>query len=455
MPHYQRNVRFILFLVLPLLSFLLGWGFSQQNISEQQGGHGQIGESNSSETIIPENNLPFSLKSKTDPKDVDLSTFWETWNTLESTYLKQENLDTKKQIHGAIKGLVRSLDDPHTVFMDPVDTADFNQSIDGEFEGIGAEISLKKGKLVIVTPLKNSPAQQAGIRAGDEILAIDDELVYDDSLFDSVVKIRGKKGEKVVLTIKRQAERNPIDITIVRDTVFYPNITWEMKDEIAYVEISKFGNDLTKEFQKMIDEISLKSPKGMVVDLRNNGGGLLDKCIAITSEFLDKKLIVSTNGGTIGLNEKNYADAGGSFLNIPLIVLINGGSASASEIFAGAISDNQRGLLLGTTTFGKGSVQSLIDLKDGSSLKVTVAEWLIPSGQSIQDNGITPHEVIETSEAELEEDIDPVLERALEILNNDENLENFARETYYMKKDNEEIYIIEYENEPTKHKTDE
>ncbi|PID70745.1 peptidase S41 [bacterium DOLZORAL124_38_8] len=429
MPHYQRNIRFIWFLVLPIISFLLGWTFSQKSHQEQKNLHENLGkESVTINKLLPETTLPFSLKSKTDPKDVDLSTLWETWNTIDSTYLRQNELDTKKQIYGAIHGLVDSLGDPHTNFLTPEETEEFNSSIDGEFQGIGAEISKKDGKLVIIAPLKNSPAEQAGIKAGDEIITINEELVFDWSLLDAVLKIRGEKGTKVVLGIRRKGEKKPIDITIVRDTVTSPTVTWEMKnDHIVYVEISKFGTDLTKEFRKMLDEALLKSPKGVIIDLRNNGGGLLNTCLEVTSEFLDKALIVSTKGGTIGMNEKHFATSGGALLDIPVIVLVNKGSASASEIFAGAIADNKRGLILGENTFGKGTVQSLIELRDGSSLKVTIAEWLTPNEHSIQDNGIIPHETIEQTIEQMEQDVDPVLDRALKIFETDNEYDSLLK----------------------------
>lgn len=449
MPHYQRNVRFILFLVLPIISFLLGWAFSQKNIQEQKNLHGNIGEESVTlKKLLPETTLPFSLKSKTDPKDVDLSTLWETWNIIDSTYLHQEKLDTKKQVYGAIHGLVDSLDDPHSMFLTPEESEEFNSSIDGEFQGIGAEISKKQGKLVIITPLKNSPAEQAGIMPGDEIISIDDELVFDLSLLEAVLKIRGEKGTKVELGVKRANVKKLIDITIVRDKVIAPTVSWEIKDDnIAYVEISKFGTDLTKEFRKMIDEVVLKSPKGIVIDLRNNGGGLLDACLEITSEFLDKSLIVSTKGGTIGMNEKHFATSGGALLDIPVIVLVNKGSASASEILAGAIADNKRGIVLGENTFGKGSVQSLIDLKDGSSLKVTIAEWLTPGGNSIQENGITPHETIEHTIEQMEKDIDPVLDRALEILKKDNEYQSLVKK-YNETKPEKEVETVSEPVEP-------
>lgn len=360
------------------------------------------------------------LFRKTDPKDVDLDIFWETWHLMESNFLREENLTTKQQVYGATKGLVDSLEDPYSVFMSPDETEEFEESMSGEFEGIGAEIGIREENIVIVTPLKGSPAEIAGLRSGDMIYEVDGESVHGWSVFQAVAKIRGPKGEPVTLTILREGERKPIDITIVRDNIAYETLRWEIQDEIAVISIYQFGDKIESEFQTALEEITLESPKGVIVDLRNNGGGLLDAAIDIIGEFVSDKIVVKTRGRKFGDSGDLRSPKNGAWQELPLIVLVNEGSASASEIFAGAVQDYNRGLLLGTKTFGKGTVQNLIPLTDGSSLKVTVAEWLTPNGRSIQEAGIEPDETIERTSEDIDADYDPVLERALDLIDSDE-----------------------------------
>ncbi len=421
MTHYERNIRLIFFLILPILGFLLGWTLNQKSqnpISDQT----EIVTKLDNATQISMIEISATRK-KTKPKDVDLDVFWETWNTLEANFLHPEDIKTKKQIYGATRGMVSSLGDPYTVFMDPKETSDFDESISGEFEGIGAEIAIKNEKLTIIAPLKGSPAELAGIQAGDIILAIDEEPTFGISIEKALMEIRGPEGEKVVLSIYREGEKKPIEITIVRDKIILESVEWEMKNDVAFVTISQFGTDAATEFQAAINEILLQNPSGLILDLRNNGGGLLDVCLKIATEFFDQKIIVKTKGRKFGDSGDIMSGRGGAFLNIPIVVLVNKGSASASEIFAGAIQDHKRGLVLGETTFGKGSVQNVIPLSDGSSLKVTIAEWLTPEGRSIHKTGIEPCETIEFTMKDVEAKRDPVLERALDLVGTEEMTE--------------------------------
>lgn len=434
MPHVTRNIRFILFLILPILGFLLGWSLSQKNTH-------QVLTPQTSEKITIKRiddlveNLGGVNTKKVKKEDVDLSVFWETWNALGSNFLNQEVFNKKEQVYGATKGLVSSLKDPHTAFMTPKETAEFEESISGEFEGIGAEIAIRDEHLVVITPLKNSPAELAGLKAGDMIYKIDGESTFGISADVAVTKIRGPKGEKVTLTIIRKGEDKPFDIEIVRDNIILHNIEFEMKEDIAILEISQFGTDLVREFRDLIPQITLENPEGVIVDLRNNGGGLLDAALEIATEFFDQKIIVKTKGRQFGDSGDLKSGKNGAFINTPLIVLTNQGSASASEIFAGATQDHKRGLVIGTKTFGKGSVQNVIPLSDGASLKVTIAEWLTPIGRSIHKEGIAPDEEIERTKEDHENDQDPVMDRALEIfasevieelINKEEEIENEA-----------------------------
>lgn len=428
MPHYQRNIRFILFLVLPILGFLLGWSLSQKNndsldqeLSRLEGGQETVENVNlNAETTRP------GVFRKTDPKAVDLSTFWEVWHLAEANFLRTENFDTQSQIYGATKGLVDSLDDPYTVFMTPDEAADFEESMNGEFEGVGAEIDRRDDQIIIISPLKGSPAESAGLESGDIVFKIDDEPTFGISLEEAVTRIRGPKGEKVVLTVIRKDERKPIEIVIVRDSIILPTLEWELNEEgIAVISLYQFGNNAVKDFRAAVEALVLDSPKGVVVDLRNNGGGLLDACIKILSEFISDEVVVRTEGRRFGDTGDLKTGRDGSMLDIPLVVLVNEGSASASEIFAGAVQDHNRGLVLGRKTFGKGSVQNVIPLASGANLKITVSEWLTPLGRSIQKHGIDPHQTIEIAEDQ-PEDFDAVLEEALILIGTPEMYELIA-----------------------------
>ncbi|MCF7812606.1 S41 family peptidase [Candidatus Gracilibacteria bacterium] len=421
MPHYERNIRFVLFLVLPILGFLLGWSLSQKNTEESHTPKAvEVTVQTPSEIekgLIDHNKPTIQIIRRNDkPKDIDLSIFWETWNVLEANFLHKEEFAIQDQVYGAAKGLTQSLDDPYTVFMTPEETKKFEESISGEFEGIGAEIGIQNGQLTIIAPLKGSPAELAGLKPGDVIFKIDGESTHGISIEEAVTRIRGPKGEKVVLTILRETEKNPLEITIVRDNIVLNSVEWEMRDGVAIVTISQFGTELVKEFQDAVSEILLQQPEGIIIDLRNNGGGLLDACVQTASEFLDQKIIVKTNGRKFGNSGEIMSGRDGAFLETPLVVLVNRGSASASEIFAGAMQDHRRGLVIGEKTFGKGSVQNVVPLSDGSSLKVTIAEWLTPEGHSIHEKGIEPTITVEATE----EETDPALEKALEIIGTEE-----------------------------------
>ena len=417
MVHYQRNLQIAQLILLPIVAFFLGWVLHGKYSGTQQQA-AVVNHEMEAETEEKglKDRIRIPIRKKTQPKDVDLSSLWETWNTLEANFLNQEKFKTKEQIHGIIKGLVDSLDDPYTIYMTPDENREFEESIAGEFEGIGAEIAVKNDQLTIVTPLKGSPAEQAGLMPGDIIYKVDGEPTLGFSAFEAAMKIRGPKGEKVELEIVRKDEPKPLEITIVRDKITIKSLEWEMKDGIAYIEIAQFGTEVLREFRESVPDILLENPAGIIIDLRNNGGGLLDATVEIADEFFDNKIIVKTKGRKLANSEEFTSDEGGSFINVPLGVLINRGSASASEIFAGAVSDNDRGVIVGEKSFGKGSVQNVIPLSDGGSLKVTIAEWITPAGNSIHDAGIVPDEEVVRTKEDYENEDDPALDRILEIL---------------------------------------
>jgi carboxyl-terminal processing protease len=320
-------------------------------------------------------------------------------------------------IYGAISGMVKSLEDPFSGFMNPEESQQFSEDMQGTFEGIGTEIGIKNDILTIIAPIEGTPAAKAGLKAGDMVIKIDDTVTTDMSVDEAVAKIRGPKGTEVRLTILREKNGDPKEITIVRDTINVKSVNAEFKDDgIAIVKISKFGDDTTFEFDKVSNEIISRKAKGIVVDLRNNPGGYLETAVDLASKFVPRdELVVAEESRDSKKNE--FRARGGDILNgIPVSVLVNSGSASASEILAGALRDNLGVKLVGKKTFGKGSVQQLEKMSEGSSLRITVARWLTPRGDYIMEKGIDPDIEIELTDEDYNQGHDPQLNKALEIL---------------------------------------
>ena len=358
------------------------------------------------------------------PEGVDFSLFWKVYDDLREKYVDSDVLDARKILYGAISGMVNSAGDPYTVFFEPSTSKKFQEEISGSFGGVGIEIGKRDGVLTVIAPLKDTPAYRVGIKAGDKILKIDDKPTDNLSIEEAVNLIRGKKGTKVILNIHNTTNR---DVELVRDTIKVPTIEWQLVEKdgkkIAYLQIFSFNQTVDSEFRKASEEI-LKSPaEGIVLDLRNNPGGLLDSAINLAGWFIEKgKLVVSEEFGD-GTRNEFRSNGSGALKSYPVVVLINGGSASASEILAGALHDNRGIQLVGVKSFGKGSVQELQKYDDGSSLKVTIAKWLIPSGISITEKGIEPDIKVEIDTKELEAGNieigtpgkDPQLDKALDL----------------------------------------
>lgn len=351
-------------------------------------------------------------------EEIDFSLFWQAYDKIKENFVSPEKINAEKIIYGAISGMVNSLDDPYTVFFAPEEFKRFEEEVKGEFEGVGMEIGIKKGQLQVISPLEGTPAQRAGLRAGDKILAIDGKLTADLTIDEAVNLIRGPKGTEVTLTIFRDEWEKAKEIKIVRDVIEIPSLKWELKEDIAYIKIYQFSEKLSDDFEKAAFEI-LKSPaKKIILDLRNNPGGYLDQSEKIAGWFLKKgEIVVIEDYGGKKQNEIHKAKGNEKFSNYPIVVLINEGSASASEILAGALRDNRGVILIGQKTFGKGSVQQLVNLKKGG-LKITVAKWLTPKGDLITDKGLEPDIKIEMTEKDYEENKDPQFEKALEIIKN-------------------------------------
>jgi len=352
------------------------------------------------------------------PQEINFSLFWEAYHKLKEQFVDKEKLDTQKIIYGAISGMVKSLGDPYTVFMSPAEVKKFEEDVKGSFEGIGAEIDIKKGQLLIVAPLEGTPAQKAGLRAGDKILKINDTLTSDLTIDEAVDLIRGPKGTEVTLTILRSEWDNPKEIKITRDIIFVPSLKWEKKDpDIAYIKLYQFSERASFDFRTTAIDILNSGNKKIILDLRDNPGGYLDVAQDIAGWFLKKGQTVVIEDFGNGREKKEHNSRGPSnFSEFPVIVLINKGSASASEILAGALRDNRDILLIGEKSFGKGSVQQMEDLSDGSSLKITIAKWLTPKGEIITDKGIEPDVKVEMTEEDYKEGRDPQLDKAIELI---------------------------------------
>lgn len=359
-----------------------------------------------------------SNKELNKPKEVDFSLFWDVWKDVEDSYVDKNKINREDMVYGAISGMVKSLGDPYTVFLDPKEAKKFKDDVSGSFEGIGAEIGLRKNIITVISPLKDTPAEKSGLRAGDKVLKIGDVITIDMTVEEAVSLIRGPKGTEVVLTITRDGFEKAKEIKITRGTIKIPIVKLEMKGDIAYVAFYHFTANSSSELRSALRDALNSGAKGMVLDLRNNPGGYLDVSIDIASIFLPVgKTVVMEDFGD-GKRDEYKSYGPGVLKDLPIVVLINEGSASASEILAGALRDVRGIQLIGQKTFGKGSVQELKDLDLGASLKVTIAKWLTPGGYSISDGGLKPDVEIEMTDDDFEKGRDPQLEKAMEIIKN-------------------------------------
>lgn len=359
------------------------------------------------------------------PQDVDFSLFWKAWNTLDDKYVDDSKIDYQKMLYGAISGMVNSLGDPYTVFFEPVTSKKFQEEIKGSFGGVGIEVGKKNDVLTVIAPLKDTPAFKAGIQSGDRIVKIDGKPTAGMAIDDAVNMIRGKKGTKVTLTILN-AKNESKDFVLIRDTISVPTVEWKLLDsngkKVAYMHIYAFNENVDSEFKKATEEILKSNAQALIVDLRNNPGGLLDSAINLAGSFVEKgQPVVSEIFGN-GLKNEFPSRGNAALKKYPAVLLVNGGSASASEILAGALHDNLKLKLIGEKTYGKGSVQELDGLGDGSSLKVTIAKWYTPSGVSISEKGIEPDIKVELTDDQKKDMIlgdpekDLQLQKALEVL---------------------------------------
>lgn len=351
-------------------------------------------------------------------KDVDFDLFWNVWQTIKDRYVGAEDLKDIDMFYGAQMGLVASLGDPYTIFLKPEVAKEFQNELEGKFQGIGAEIGIKNDKLTVISPLPNSPAEKSGIKPGDHIIAVDGLDTSSMSLNMAVSKIRGDKGTKVKLRIIHKDEKTDQEIEITRDDIIYESVVWSVKNNhIGYIKISHFNTDTDALFDKAVNDLVAKKVDSIILDLRNDPGGYLTTAIKVASDWVENDIIVKEEFRD-KTKTQNYSSSTATprLKGKKTIILVNGGSASASEIVSGALQDYKLATLVGEKTFGKGSVQDLIKLEDGSSLKLTIAKWLTPLGRSINGEGITPDIEVKLTTEDYNKDLDPQLDKALELL---------------------------------------
>ncbi|MEI7688763.1 MAG: S41 family peptidase [Candidatus Nomurabacteria bacterium] len=349
----------------------------------------------------------------------DFTPFWKAWNLLKEKSIYSDKLTDQNLVWGAIKGLAGTTGDPYTTFFSPDDNKLFKDEIKGSFGGIGAEVGIKDNVLTIIAPLKNTPAWKAGIKSGDKILKIDKTATNDLSVDEAINIMRGEKGTTVVLTILREGESATREIKIVRDTIDIPTIDTEnLPGGISVIKFYSFSENSDNLFAKALNEFIKSGNHKLILDLRGNPGGYLEVAVNIASWFVDEgKVIVSEDfGGTH--KAQDYRSHGPRLFNdkLQFVVLVDGGSASASEILAGALREHKIATLIGETTFGKGSVQELVDVTPATSLKVTVARWLTPNGISISKAGLEPDIKVPFTVKDFESKKDPQMDKAVEVL---------------------------------------
>ena len=357
-------------------------------------------------------------KERDKPPEIDFEPFWRAWRIVEEKYAGTDDINRQKMVWGAIQGALASLGDPYTTFFPPEEKKLFESEIKGSFGGVGMEIGLRKGILTVISPIKGTPAFKAGIKPGDKILKIDEKETLGISTDEAVRLIRGEPGTSVGLLILSEASDAPREVSVTREIIQIPVIDTEVRDNVFIIQLYNFSERTPQEFQSAIKKFSTSGTDRIILDLRNNPGGFLEVAVDVSSWFLESGQIVARekfkNGDETLYRSRGYKTKN----NLPLVVLVNSGSASASEIVAGALRDHKAATMVGQKTFGKGSVQELIDLTGDTSLKITIARWLTPNGDSISESGLIPEVEIKNTEDDESKGIDRELEKAIETVKN-------------------------------------
>jgi len=391
----SRFTRIFPLIVLPLFTLILGWQlgmrYVQKEVSDLQ---------TKLDTMYQGTTASGSLI--TDPeKEIDIGLLWGVWNLLLDKYIDTPDLNAQDMVYGAVRGMVASAGDPYTTFMTPDENGDFQDALSGNLQGIGAELTVADENIVIVGLIKGSPAERSGLLPKDILLSVDKEDVFGQSLNSVVSRVRGEKGTSVSLEVFREGESASRTFVITREEIHVPSTEYEVKEtatgSIGLLSIHQFGSDTVQEVQTIVRGIQPGSIDGLVIDLRYNGGGYLTGAIDIASMLMETGDVVSVVRRD---EEKETSKVSGNAIlpDLPLVLLINEGSASASEILAGALQDNKRATIIGMKSYGKGTVQEVIDLPGGSSLRVTIAHWHTPKGRDLSKEGVAPDITVQQEE---------------------------------------------------------
>jgi carboxyl-terminal processing protease len=408
----NRTLRSVLILVVAviLVGCAFGGGFAAGHFLPIGTTNNPIASSTPA-TSTTQGDTPVDVQSQFAP-------FWQAWDLVHQNYVDQP-VDNTKLVQGAISGMMNALGDPHSGYWTPQETSDANNAMKGAYDGIGAYVDTRGAYLTITSTIPGYPAEKAGLQSGDQIIAVDgQDMTGIDPDLVRMTKVMGLAGTDVHLTILRTGVDQPLELTITRAHIVIPSVTSKMLDNnIAYIQVTVFGDTTANDFHDQLKQLMSQNPAGMILDLRDNGGGYLDAGIAVASEFIDHGVIVSEQYGD-GTKDPHNAIPGGLATTIPLVVLVNGNTASASEIVSGAIQDDGRGKLVGVLTYGKGSVQNWFPLSDGGTARVTIAKWLTPNGRTIDKLGLTPDVVVEMTQEDVNAGKDPQLDAAIQLLLN-------------------------------------
>ncbi len=414
----NKALKYSLIAILALV--LLGGAFSGGVLTGYfaAGAKGQLSVPGLATPILPQPGSGSGGTSST-PADVQglFAPFWEAWDLLHQRYVDQP-LDDTALMQGAIRGMLASLGDQHTSYMDPNEYKDANTALDGSFEGIGAYVDTSGDYLSIISPISGSPAEAAGLQSGDKIIAIDGVDMTGVAPDLARRKVLGPAGTKVKLTILRQGQDQPFDVEIIRAKIVVPSVESKMLDNnLGYVKINTFGQTTTQELKDALSGLMAKNPRGLILDVRNNGGGYLDTAVGVASQFIKQGQVVLYEKYGDGKRDEYRTEAGGLATDIPMVMLVNEGSASASEILAGALQDYGRAKLVGVTTYGKGSVQIWTPLSNNQgAVRITIAKWLTPKERAIHKIGLTPDYFVPMTLDDIKAKRDPQLDEAIQVL---------------------------------------
>jgi len=404
-PWWKKPMKFYTYIFLLVVIFIIGLSVGSSSDKPQD-----------SQQVIQKTSQ--ELKSLfANRSDINVGLFEEVWNILHDDYLDKASINDQDLFYGAVAGMVDALGDSNSTFFDPEITEEFTRELDGTFFGIGAEIGRRDDVLVIIAPLADSPAEQAGLKSGDIILAIDGQDTSSIASAAAAALIRGEEGSEVVLNVYTKGSDAAREIKIIRQKIDIPSVIYNMEDDIAIVKITHFNDDTDERFEKVAQQILKDNPSGLIVDVRNNPGGFLNIAVEIASYWLEPGQVVVRETFSDKRKDQDYSSVKRSSLaHLKTIILVNEGSASASEIVAGALQDYKLAKVVGMVTFGKGSVQQLIDLEDKSSIKLTVARWLTPNGRTIEGQGISPDYEVDLTVEDYENERDPQPDKAKELI---------------------------------------